>query len=99
MKWRKTRSGNRRRDSGRSLTLVILRYRLKNGTNRPGGSTLVPVEAADGAMESLSRDPAFREQAYPLADRNTENVTDVSSLATGRSFETRIRWSIWNEGN
>ena len=64
-------------DSGRSLTLVILRYRLKNGTNAWRQYT-VPVEAADGAMESLSRDPAFREQAYPLADRNTENVTDVS---------------------
>lgn len=64
-------------DSGQGLTQVILHYRMKNGMDAWRQYT-VPVEEADGAMELLSRDPAFREKAYPLADRDTENVTDIS---------------------
>lgn len=63
-------------NSGQGLTQVILRYRMKNGMDAWRQYT-VPVEEADGAMELLSRDPAFREQAYPLADRDAENVTDI----------------------
>lgn len=64
-------------DSGGTLASVVLRYRLKSGRDA-WRQYMVPAGTADEALDQLSRDPAFREQAYPLSDRGPENVADVS---------------------